>query len=99
MKTKKIIVWGAIVLIIVMGLVSYLLWGRHYTVIFDSQSTNNYAAQTIRIGQKVTKPNDPARVGYIFLGWYKDNEKYDFTEPVKKDLTLVAKWQEIVDKS
>ncbi len=97
---NKKILWATPgVLLVILIIIGYFFFLRTYTVIFDSQSTNNYATQTIRVGERVTKPGDPARVGYLFLGWYNGDEKYDFTQPVKENLTLVAKWQEIVDKN
>lgn len=45
-------------------------------------------------GTKVTKPADPVREGYIFLGWFLEDEEYDFNLPVEADITLVAHWEE-----
>ena len=39
----------------------------------------------------------PERTGYVFNGWYLDQEcteRYDPTEPVEKSLTLYAGWRE-----
>jgi len=30
--------------------------------------------------------------GYTFLGWYYDNEEFDFSKPITEDITLEAKW-------
>ena len=40
------------------------------------------------------------RDGYIFLGWYEDKDlenKYDFSDAVKKNMTLYAKWEKVQD--
>ncbi len=39
---------------------------------------------------------EPVREGYFFLGWYKDadcTDKWNFSDPVKGDMTLYAGWQ------
>lgn len=48
-----------------------------------------YAAK----GGKFEKPTyEPRNMGYRFLGWYKDGERYDFSQVVNEDITLKAKW-------
>ena len=42
----------------------------------------------------LTEPSEPTREGYVFLGWFKQGNKYDFSLPVKADMTLKAKWEE-----
>ena len=44
-----------------------------------------------------TEPLFPEKDGCTFEGWYEDEElteKYDFTTPVTKSITLYAKWNE-----
>ena len=48
----------------------------------------------INENSKVLEPEELEKEGYIFIGWYLNDELYDFNETVKEDLTLVAKWQE-----
>ena len=48
------------------------------------------------------RPTDPTRNGYIFVGWYSDEElttEYDFTQAVTTDITLYAKWQKAPNNS
>ena len=42
----------------------------------------------------VTKPVDPEKLGYDFVGWNLGNDPYDFNTPVIKDIELVAVWKE-----
>lgn len=46
------------------------------------------------------EPNTvPVRDGYVFAGWYTDTEytgKYDFSKNVTEDITLYAKWIEVI---
>lgn len=72
-----------------------------FTVSFDSgENATQIPVQQAGYGEKVTKPSDPVRSGYTFLGWYKDSDcKYawDFNnDTVTKDMTLYAGWDAIV---
>ncbi len=65
-----------------------------YTVSFDSAGGSAVEAQTVAYNGTVTKPEDPQREHYSFLGWFtEDGEPYDFAAPVKGDLTLTAQWK------
>ena len=44
----------------------------------------------------VNKPEDPARKGFIFIGWFVGENEYDFTAPVTSDLEIDAVWEEEV---
>ena len=68
-----------------------------YTVKFDSNGGSNVANQTIVKGNKVTKPADPTRSGYTFVGWTLNGSSYDFNTPVNGDITLKANWKEVKD--
>ncbi len=60
------------------------------TVTFDNNG--NKAIETIDKGNKVTKPADPSRSGYVFSGWYDGTSKWDFNTVVNDDIILTAKW-------
>ena len=65
------------------------------TVNFDSNKGTTVDSQTVANGEKISQPADPTREGYVFDGWYTDEaltKKYDFSEAVKDDMTLYAKW-------
>ncbi|MFA5692255.1 MAG: InlB B-repeat-containing protein [Acholeplasmataceae bacterium] len=65
-----------------------------YTVTFDLNYEDSPDATEVSVveGNKVTKPSNPTRDGYEFLGWYLEDEVYDFDDNVEDDLTLKAKW-------
>ncbi|MBO7156770.1 MAG: InlB B-repeat-containing protein, partial [Clostridia bacterium] len=53
---------------------------------------------TITYGTLSRRPVLNDRKGYVFLGWYADedfNEEYVFDTLVEKDTTIYAKWEEI----
>ena len=77
----------------------YAQWDvQKYTVTFNSNGGSSVGKQTIEYNGKVTKPENPTKEGYNFIGWYKDedlNEAWDFsTDVVTKNITLYAKWEE-----
>jgi uncharacterized repeat protein (TIGR02543 family) len=67
-----------------------------YTVSFDSNGGSSVSNQTINEGDKVTQPTDPTKEGYIFNGWYSDEETTNLwnfdTDTVTSDITLYADW-------
>ena len=53
--------------------------------------------QTVKKGEEVGKPADPARSGYLFEGWIdEDGEYFDFGTPINEDTTLTAEWYSLV---
>lgn len=69
------------------------------TVTFDSNQGTAVDSQLVAVGDKVAKPADPTREGYIFSGWFTDQDcaaAYDFDAAVdgaKPELTLYAGWK------
>ena len=66
---------------------------KTYYVTFDTDGGTTILRQAIEEGNKVTKPSDPTKSGYKFIGWYVDNEEYNFDTEVTKNLTIKAKWE------
>jgi len=65
-----------------------------YEVTFkDEDGTTLSNTQTVEYGSKATKPTEPTKVGYTFKGWYNGNTEYTFTEEVKGNVELTAKWE------
>lgn len=68
-----------------------------YTVKFVSDY-GSFADQTIEHGKPIDtdKLTIPEVEGYTFGGWYTDkdhNTKFDFTQPIKHNTTVYAKWE------
>ena len=83
------------ILVVVVILFSFLLFGckKKYIVAFDSNGGSAVESQNVEKGKNASKPEDPTKEGYIFEGWYVDDEKWSFSGYVViKDITLVAKW-------
>jgi len=66
------------------------------TVTYETNNEGaDVEAECVNQGGKFTKPKDPEREGYIFGGWFKDEEfeqEFDFALPPDEDVTLYAKW-------
>ncbi len=77
-----------------------------FTVTFDSDGGSEVAAQSVNRGEKVTKPENPTKEGFVFEKWVTqttDNAgtaaettetEWDFEkDTVTSDITLTAKWK------
>ena len=73
-------------------------WLERLTCTFDLNYAGAPEATKVEVIQKqaATRPADPTRAGYAFIGWVVDKdtqqEYFDFTRPFSEDLTLYAKW-------
>ncbi|MBR6080173.1 MAG: InlB B-repeat-containing protein [Treponema sp.] len=70
----------------------------YFTVSFESGEDCALPNQKVENGKTATKPENPSRSGYVFLGWYSDaelNSKFDFEMPITEDLKLYSKWDVI----
>ena len=69
------------------------------TVSFDTLGGSSVSSQKVVAGEKALQPEDPARSGYEFLGWFGDSDgwwQWDFDySPVYEDRTIYAKWRKI----
>ena len=63
-----------------------------YTVTFDSDGGTEIESQTVEYGSKVTKPTDPIKDDASFIGWYLNDEEYNFDTLVTSDISLKAKY-------
>ena len=73
-----------------------------YNVVFETNGGSSVESQEVEYGEKAVKPEDPSKDGYNFMGWYTDatfKNYYDFNTPVTSNLTLYAKWEEIILQS
>ncbi len=63
-----------------------------YDIVFDSNGGSLINNQKVVEGHKLKKPSDPVKEGYIFECWLYNEEMYDFTTNVYRNLNLKAKW-------
>ncbi|MBE6585687.1 MAG: hypothetical protein E7645_04070, partial [Ruminococcaceae bacterium] len=69
-----------------------------YTVSFATDGGTMIPNVKVTNGQTVTKPADPEKEGFLFVGWYKDSDyRLPFTfsaDIITADTTLYARWIE-----
>lgn len=68
-----------------------------YRVSYETSGGTSIAAAQVEEGDTVTTPQDPARDGYLFKGWYLDSshtESANFPYEVNEDTVFYAKWEE-----
>ena len=75
----------------------YAFWYQAgYAVLFDTQGHGETPArQYLYSGETVDKPADLSEDGFVFGGWYTDEEcktAFDFSTEVYEEYTLYAKW-------
>ena len=69
-----------------------------YTVTYEAAGGSAVEAAKVLNGKTLSKPADPTKAGYEFIGWYEDAEytkpfAFDAT-PVTSDITLYARYVE-----
>ncbi|HAU88071.1 MAG TPA: hypothetical protein DCW90_22125, partial [Lachnospiraceae bacterium] len=65
------------------------------TVSFVMNGGSAVEKQTVLYGEKAVQPNAPTKAGFTFNNWYTNKtftNVYDFVAPVKKNVTIYAKW-------
>ena len=74
----------------------YAHWIKQYKVIFNSNGGSAISTKTLDENSKIGSYSVPNKEGYVFMGWYEDNEtfenRYDTNTVITKDLTYYAKW-------
>ncbi len=81
-----------IILLMLFLFIAYYLDHKQYQVSFINDG-KLVDTQLLKEHDIVSVPDDLSRDGYNFLGWYLNDEKYDFNTPITSDLKLIAKWE------
>lgn len=69
--------------------------GNIYTVTFNSNGGSEIRSKRVGENGSVVQPANPTRDGYTFVGWYLNNEEFDFNSEITSDITLTARWEAI----
>ena len=51
------------------------------------------SSQTVKEGNKVTRPTNPTKTDYAFIEWQLNGTTYNFETAVTSNITLTAKWK------
>lgn len=97
-KTNKILISisaGLVVVIILLIVLSMNIKPSKYTITFDSTGGSTVLDQSVKKNNKVLKPKDPTKKGYMFIEWQYNDKPFDFNTSITKDLTLKALWKEV----
>lgn len=92
----KIIIAGiaAIVLLVLYGVAN-----NGYVVTFDSKGGTDVPPQDAMYADSVIEPEPPTREGYVFTGWYSDENcvyLWDMENgQISQSMTLYAGWEKI----
>ena len=69
---------------------------KKFTVTFNSDGGSEVPSQIVKKGKTAVAPADPVKDGYTFLGWFNGDTKWNFSNSINEDTTLVARWEAIV---
>ena len=88
------------------GLDNFYMEFEFSTVNYDSDGGTEVASESVIMGTLFTEPAEPTKEGYVFRGWWFDDELdqdregwYVFiNEPENlREITLTAKWAKVID--
>ena len=66
---------------------------KDYEVSFVTEHGKAPTSQNVPYNEPAKDPGELMAEGYTFIGWYaEDNTKFDFTQPIKHNTTVYAKW-------
>lgn len=91
-KKRIIAITIFIIIFLFLIILSILHYNGKYSVHFETGTDEVILTKYVRINEKVKKPIDPIKEGYIFIEWQLDGETFDFDTEIKEDIVLSAKW-------
>ncbi len=90
---------GNVVTLTYNGSAMRMLRKVNYTVSFHTNGGSTVDAQTVLNGKAAAQPADPTREGFLFVGWYADEQfktPYTFgNQPVTADTVVYAQWSAV----
>lgn len=73
----------------------YAKWIIQCTVVYETNGGTSIASVTVNTGTAINRPEDPARGGYRFDGWYRNaglTQAASFPFNITQNTTIYAKW-------
>ena len=95
MKKIHLIIIGIILLAVVSIIIINNVKNnnKQFLVTFDSNGGTLIETVKVKRNALVSKPKDPEKEGFVFLGWTESGKAYDFNKKITKNITLVAKYE------
>lgn len=96
MKKRIAIIAAILGVVFCTALVSLLIKisaPKTYKVTFITDGGTEISSQQVTEEEKVSKPDDPTKEGYIFIEWLHNGKSYNFNNKVTSNLILTASWQ------
>ena len=101
-SNKKVIIITAIVVLLIVIIIALLLFNRQkpqFNITFESNGGSLVETVIVDENGVIPEPKNPTREGYGFIGWYYNDQLYDFTKPVTNNMKLEARWGKLEDVS
>lgn len=96
---KNIMKYGvitlAIIVILLIAIFIYNVLNTKYTVTFYNEDNTVIETKQVKTGKFVLEPAEPQKEGYRFIGWYYDEQLFNFKTKIKKNINLYAKYEPI----
>ncbi len=94
-------VFGTVLVVLIMIVAVILLLlkcnkeTKEYTIRFNTSGGNAIAEQKVNENGTISKPADPTRDGYVFVGWFLEgeDEPFDFSQKVTANMVIEARWK------
>lgn len=90
----KIVVFVIFILLILSTFLTFIILRDRHTVSFNSNGGTEVPSYNYVVNNSTIKePLEPSKTGYVFDGWYYNDELFDFQNfKIESDITLVAHW-------
>ena len=87
------------VIVLISGYIIYNLikeneHNNFYYVAFNANGGTYVNTAIVKANEKVAKPQNPTKKGYVFKYWVLDDDEYNFDSAVVKNIILEATWEE-----
>ena len=98
MKKRLVLITCILWVVIILLLLPNLFKSQKYIVSFDSNGGSEVKSIKVKSGSTISKPEDPIKEGYEFIGWMIGDELFDFNTKITKNTQLLANWNEDLNK-
>ncbi|MFA5543057.1 MAG: InlB B-repeat-containing protein [Bacilli bacterium] len=77
--------------------VAYAKWEINKVKVVFKLGTSTYEEVNVNYGGKVEEPTIPTKAGYSFIGWYINEELFDFNSEITSQIELTAGFEPNTD--